>query len=242
MRYRSAGGAFGGDALGRAQASAQAKAASARAGLCGRPSCASRQASPRTQYRSRPPCYEDGSCLGPNELTVPLHAVPLHSRGDTRRLGRLLADCLQPGDLVVLEGDFGAGKTFLARAIARGLGVPAAVRVTSPTFDLVHELPARAPLLHVDLYRLDDGESLDELGLGERIGADAVVLVEWGARFARALGGDGLWLAIAVDPRGTRSCRIRARGERGAAPALAPRDTSSRTERFTAETAPPERP
>src|SRR4051794_16265578 len=147
---------------------------------------------------------------GPNELTV-----PLHSRGDTRRLGRLLAECLQTGDLVVLEGDLGAGKTFLARSIARGLGVPAAVRVTSPTFDLVHELPARFPVLHVDLYRLDDRESLGELGLSERIGVDAVVLVEWGARFSHALGDDGLWLAIEVDPRGARNCRIAARGERG---------------------------
>jgi tRNA threonylcarbamoyladenosine biosynthesis protein TsaE len=143
--------------------------------------------------------------------------VVLHSRGDTRRLGHGLAAVLQPGDLVVLEGDLGAGKTFLARAIARGLGVPAAVRVTSPTFDLVHELPGRAPLLHVDLYRLDDGAEIDELGLGDRIGADAVVLCEWGERFARALGGEGLWLAIAVDPAGVRRCRFEARGARGAA-------------------------
>jgi tRNA threonylcarbamoyladenosine biosynthesis protein TsaE len=143
--------------------------------------------------------------------------VVLHSRGDTRRLGHGLAAALQPGDLVVLEGDLGAGKTFLARAIARGLGVPAAVRVTSPTFDLVHELPARAPLLHVDLYRLDEGAALDELGLQDRIGADAIVLCEWGDRFARELGAEGLWLAIAVQPSGTRRCRFEARGARGAA-------------------------
>jgi tRNA threonylcarbamoyladenosine biosynthesis protein TsaE len=146
----------------------------------------------------------------PAEMTV-----VLHSRGDTRRFGRRLAACLQPGDLVVLEGDLGAGKTFLARSIARGLGVPAAVRVTSPTFDLVHELPARVPLLHVDLYRLEDGESLTELGLAERIGGDAVTLVEWGDRFARELGGDGLWLAIEVAASGARVCRVTPRGARG---------------------------
>ena len=143
---------------------------------------------------------------------------------------------MQPGDLVVLEGDLGAGKTFLARAIARGLGVPAAVRVTSPTFDLVHELPARAPLLHVDLYRLDDGAALDELGLGDRIGADAIVLCEWGDRFARELGDEGLWLAIAVDPAGARRCRFAARGARGAALlSRLGRELSHRT--YTAETA-----
>jgi tRNA threonylcarbamoyladenosine biosynthesis protein TsaE len=143
--------------------------------------------------------------------------VVLHSRGDTRRFGHRLAAVLQAGDLVVLEGDLGAGKTFLARAVARGLGVPAAVRVTSPTFDLVHELPARAPLLHVDLYRLDDGAALDELGLAERIGGDAIVICEWGDRFAADLGNDGLWLELAVDPRGARRCRVSARGERGQA-------------------------
>jgi tRNA threonylcarbamoyladenosine biosynthesis protein TsaE len=144
-------------------------------------------------------------------------ALTLHSRGDTRRLGRRLAACLEPGDLVVLEGDLGAGKTFLARSIARGLGVPSEVRVTSPTFDLVHELPARAPLLHVDLYRIDHAQALCELGLSERIGADAIVLVEWGDRFSAALGDEGLWVAIALDPSGTRQCRVEPRGERGRA-------------------------
>jgi tRNA threonylcarbamoyladenosine biosynthesis protein TsaE len=142
-------------------------------------------------------------------------ALTLHSRGDTRRLGRRVAACLQPGDLVVLEGDLGAGKTFLARSIARGLGVPSDVRVTSPTFDLVHELPARAPLLHVDLYRIDQAESLQELGLSERIGVDAIALVEWGARFSAVLGDEGLWVAIALDGGGLRQCRIEPRGARG---------------------------
>ena len=138
----------------------------------------------------------------------------LHSRGDTRRLGRRLSACLEPGDLLVLEGELGAGKTFLARSIARGLGVPSEIRVTSPTFDLVHELPARIPLLHVDLYRLDHAASLVELGLDERIGGDTIVLVEWGDRFAHALGGEGLWLTI-LRQADWRRCRLQARGARG---------------------------
>ena len=142
--------------------------------------------------------------------------VTLASRGDTRRLGRRLAGCLRPGDLVLLEGELGAGKTFLARAIARGLGVPAAVRITSPTFDLVHELPARVPLLHVDLYRLDDPAALRELGLSDRIGSDAVVLVEWGERFAQALGEGGLHVAIDLAGERVRRCVLTARDARGA--------------------------
>jgi len=143
-------------------------------------------------------------------------ALDLRSRGDTRRLGLRLAECLQAGDLLLLCGELGAGKTFLARAIARGLGVPASVRVTSPTFDLVHELPARIPLVHVDLYRLEAAAELRELGLGERIGADAVVLVEWGERFARALGSPALRISLALAGEGGRSCLVEPCSPRGA--------------------------
>jgi tRNA threonylcarbamoyladenosine biosynthesis protein TsaE len=142
--------------------------------------------------------------------------LPLHNRGDTRRVGRRLAGCLRAGDLVVLEGELGAGKTFLARAIARGLGVPSEVRITSPTFDLVHELPGRIPLLHLDLYRVDDVSALVELGIAESYAADRVVLCEWGERFAAALGNDGLWLRLEIDPRGRRRCEVSARGPAGA--------------------------
>jgi tRNA threonylcarbamoyladenosine biosynthesis protein TsaE len=115
----------------------------------------------------------------------------------------------------MLEGELGAGKTFLARSIARGLGVPSEVRITSPTFDLVHELPGRIPLWHLDLYRLDDVSAVVELGIAEPP-VDAVVLCEWGDRFADALGNDGLWLSLEVDPQGGRHCEVEARGPRGA--------------------------
>lgn len=141
--------------------------------------------------------------------------LPLHNRGDTRRLGHRLAACLRPGDLCVLEGDLGAGKTFLSRAIARGLGVPSGVRITSPTFDLVHELEGRIPLLHLDLYRLEHPASLVELGIGEPGGVAAAMLVEWGDRFSAALGNDGLWLSLQVQAHG-RSCHVSARGDNGA--------------------------
>lgn len=145
-----------------------------------------------------------------------LFSVPLPTRRDTRRLGEAFARVLVPGDLVVLEGGLGAGKTFLARAIARGLGVAAHVPVTSPTFALVHELPARVPLVHADLYRLRDVDELSELGLVERIGHDAVVLVEWGARFLPALGRDGVVVRLGMDAAGTRSGELEAIGKRGA--------------------------
>jgi tRNA threonylcarbamoyladenosine biosynthesis protein TsaE len=140
----------------------------------------------------------------------------LKSRRATEAFGRALARVLEPGDLVVLTGDLGAGKTTLVRSIARGLGVPGSVAVTSPTFELVHELPGRMPVIHADLYRLAPGDDLDELGLVPRIGSDAVVLVEWGDKFAGQLGDEGLWIDIAL--RDTeRDCVIRGHGRRGEA-------------------------
>ena len=128
----------------------------------------------------------------------------LSTRRDTRRFGRALAKALRPGDLLLFEGGLGAGKTFLARAVARGLGVPASVAVTSPTFALVHELPGRVPVVHADLYRLPDGRALEEIGLRERVGGDAVVLVEWGERFLNGLGRQALVLRLDFAPRGGR--------------------------------------
>ena len=115
----------------------------------------------------------------------------LRTRLDTRRLGAAIAAILRPGDLALLSGDLGAGKTFLAAAIARALGVGGAV--TSPTFALVHEYetPAGA-LLHVDLYRLL-GPGLPaevaRLGLRERRAEGAIVVVEWGGDAVESLGG-----------------------------------------------------
>jgi len=110
----------------------------------------------------------------------------LRTRRETSRLGRRIAEKLVPGDLVLVSGPLGAGKTFLARAIARGLGVPEGIAVTSPTFTLVQEYETpRGLLLHADLYRLlepgtDLRREVERLGLRERRAEGAIVLVEWG--------------------------------------------------------------
>jgi len=116
----------------------------------------------------------------------------LPARRDTRRLGAAIAGVLEAGDLAVLSGDLGAGKTFLVRAIARALGVETAV--TSPTYALVQEYATkRAPLVHVDLYRLRGpglAAEVARLGLRERRREGAILLVEWGEDAADALGGE----------------------------------------------------
>jgi tRNA threonylcarbamoyladenosine biosynthesis protein TsaE len=142
--------------------------------------------------------------------------IPLPHRRATRRLASALGEALLPGDLLVLEGDLGAGKTFLVRGIARALGVPSKKPITSPTFALVHEHPARIPIVHADLYRLGEVDEIVELGLVDKIGSEAVVLIEWGERFAEELGGQGLWIWLSLTGAG-RAARLEARGARGEA-------------------------
>ena len=79
---------------------------------------------------------------------------------------------------------------------------------------LVNELRARVPLVHADLYRLGQPDELIELGLADRVGRDAIVLVEWGDRFAEALGGEGLWIFLSLTAEG-RAARLEVRGARG---------------------------
>jgi tRNA threonylcarbamoyladenosine biosynthesis protein TsaE len=105
-------------------------------------------------------------------------SVVTHDAGETRALGRALATVLAPGDVVLLAGGLGAGKTELTKGIAEGLDCDAPV--VSPTFTLAREYQGRIRLLHVDVYRLEDGRELTDLGLEDLAGDDAVTVVEWG--------------------------------------------------------------
>jgi tRNA threonylcarbamoyladenosine biosynthesis protein TsaE len=141
--------------------------------------------------------------------------IELPTRRHTIELARLLADSLEASDLIVLEGDVGAGKTFFARALCRALGVPPSIAVTSPTFTLVHEYAGRLPIVHADLYRLREPGELPELGLRERRAEGAVVIVEWGGSYLEALGGDGLLTKLDLASRGHgRNAKFTATGAR----------------------------
>lgn len=101
------------------------------------------------------------------------------SPAETEAAGEQFGERLAPGDLVLLTGDLGAGKTTFVRGLMRGVGSPA--HVASPTFQLVRVYPGRVQIAHVDLYRLEDGADLVDLGLEELLDQGAVV-VEWGDR------------------------------------------------------------
>lgn len=109
------------------------------------------------------------------------------SQDETIALGTALGRLLQEGDVLVLTGDLGAGKTQLTKGIARGMGV--AEDVTSPTFtiEMVYE-GEQMPLYHFDLYRLDDASQLDDTGLFDVLGGDGACVIEWGEQFSREIG------------------------------------------------------
>lgn len=111
-----------------------------------------------------------------------------NSEDETRAIASRLAASLKPGDVLLLSGDLGAGKTAFVRGLAEGLLINMD-EVTSPTFTLVHEYRGgRLPLIHVDLYRLDRAD-LDEIGLDEDLAATGVIAVEWAERMTRVLPG-----------------------------------------------------
>jgi tRNA threonylcarbamoyladenosine biosynthesis protein TsaE len=105
--------------------------------------------------------------------------VVTSTAAETEAEGERLGTNLRQGDLLLLEGDLGAGKTTFVRGVARGTGSPA--HVASPTFQLVRVYPGRVQLAHVDLYRLEASAELAELGLEELLD-QGVVVVEWGNR------------------------------------------------------------
>lgn len=138
--------------------------------------------------------------------------LELPNKAATTRLAGELSPLLAAGDLVLLDGTLGAGKTFFARALAKALGLPAGERVTSPTFTLVHEYDTEPRLVHADLYRLlEDERGVRELGLLPQRDDGALLVVEWGRSFEQLLGGDALVLALERDPR---KVRISATGTR----------------------------
>ncbi len=130
----------------------------------------------------------------------------LKNADETVALGRALGEMMEAGDTLALTGDLGAGKTTLTRGIARGLGVDEGYYITSPTFTLINEYPARIPLYHIDLYRLEGGIDADALGLEEYLESDGAAVVEWAERIGEEnLPRTTVWMAIEfIDADGRR--------------------------------------
>jgi len=150
---------------------------------------------------------------------------------ETEELGMKLAEGLSAGSVVALRGELGAGKTVLARGIARGLGVEGYLK--SPSFTIVNEYnEGRIPLYHIDLYRLPEGaedascgDPTDELGLEEYLYGDGVCVIEWAERAASLIPQDAIRVTITYGAQGV-----------GAGPSGEPPDKKEETEDNEEET------
>lgn len=131
---------------------------------------------------------------------------------DTEALGRQLGQLAQPGDVILLHGDLGVGKTTLTQFIAQGLEVPEDQYVSSPSFALMHEYPGRLPLFHMDCYRLAGEEDIEGAGLVDYIGSSGLTIIEWPDRLGSLQPKERLDLFLEALDETTRKCILRPRG------------------------------
>lgn len=130
---------------------------------------------------------------------------------ETRALGERVGQVAQAGDVLLLSGELGAGKTLFVQGVARGLGYDGPV--SSKSFVILGQYAGRVTLYHADLYRLDDPEQVQELGLDE-ITSDGVLAVEWPERAEWVLPEERLLIRFEVTGEETRRLHLEPRGER----------------------------
>lgn len=146
-------------------------------------------------------------------MRVPFLVVRTRSAAETTDLGRRIADVVRPGEVLLLTGDLGTGKTTFVQGLAEGFGTPR--RARSPSFTIVqcHE-GGRYPLVHVDLFRLSHSHEVLDLGLEELMSAPAVSVIEWGERALPVAGDNFLELEFEWDAEDAdvRTIRLRPSG------------------------------
>ncbi len=136
----------------------------------------------------------------------------VHDVEQTQQLGRLIGKHCEPGDVIALNGDLGAGKTTLVQAIAQGAGVDADEYVCSPSFALLHEYHGRIPLYHLDLYRLNSADEVRAAGLDDYFYRSGVALVEWPDRAPLLIPGESLVITLEVQGETDRRVVLSTRG------------------------------
>ena len=149
-----------------------------------------------------------------------------HSPAETRRIGASLGRHVEAGDVLLLAGDLGAGKTCLTQGIAKGLGIEGYVR--SPTFVLVSIHQGRLPLYHIDIYRLDHVAEVLDLGLEEYMAGDGVSVIEWADKAREAFPQSCLLVTLDFEGEKERLIRLEPRGERYEGLVLQMQDTLSK--------------
>lgn len=146
------------------------------------------------------------------DISGDIFEIITYSPEQTQALGLQFGEALKGGMILSLEGDLGCGKTVFVKGLARGLGVPEAIYVTSPSYAIIHEYPGRLPLFHADLYRIEDPAELDDLGLQDIMDGHNVVVIEWGGRIRDALPPEGVNIRFEIVNDFVRKISMRATG------------------------------
>ena len=136
------------------------------------------------------------------------------STAQTRQLAERIGLLTGGGTVIALVGELGSGKTAFVQGLARGLQVPESYRITSPSFTIINEYPGRCRLIHIDLYRIESGADLQELGLVELLHSDGVVAVEWAERLQQDLPEENLFIQLKIIDDETRRILIWANGSK----------------------------
>jgi tRNA threonylcarbamoyladenosine biosynthesis protein TsaE len=135
-----------------------------------------------------------------------IRVVVTRSEAETIRTAKELAGGFRGTEIVLLSGELGAGKTVFAKGLAAGLGVEDAGRVCSPSYTLINVYKGRVPVYHIDLYRLERGSEIRDLGWEDYLG-EGVVIIEWAERLPFPV--DGIRVAIEPGADDTRTITIR---------------------------------
>ena len=137
-----------------------------------------------------------------------------HSLSETTQFGNKLGKILKAGDVVLLNGELGAGKTALAKGISKGLGLKSARYVVSPSYSIINEYNAKIKIYHFDLYRIATLDEFYGLGAHEYFNSSGVCLVEWGDKFANAIPKKRLEILLEHTGEKERKITITAFGKR----------------------------
>ena len=136
-----------------------------------------------------------------------------HSTDETRKLGQKIGTLIKQPLIIALIGDLGSGKTAFVQGLAKGLEVPDGYYITSPTFTLINEYPGRFPLVHVDLYRLENIEDLEDIGLDEMLYGQAVIAIEWADKLIGCQPAEQLLVTMEINDDECRKLTLDATGQ-----------------------------
>jgi tRNA threonylcarbamoyladenosine biosynthesis protein TsaE len=135
--------------------------------------------------------------------------ITTYNADETFALGLSIGEKLKEGDILALSGELGSGKTCFTGGLARGLGVSTDYQITSPTFTLINEYPARVTLYHFDIYRLSGIADLDDLGYEEYFSGNGVVVIEWAEKIAQIIPQTAFFISFEYLDDNKRKIKIR---------------------------------